>query len=259
MPAESRSCAGSASAGKGAAVRFAGSEVRSGASRFLWLLLMLQLGLAAAGVVRWAAGSGPPPPPPLAAAPSLPVGATIDSDLAAVRRYVAAWRPDAELLRATMQVDWPWDPPPPRVDALPATGWLTYVFLAPTDPGDEAAALSLLVDRLNGEVVAQDVTTWPAPPPAPAPLPAVSAAAALLAAEAAGGTDFRRACPTERHLTRVALPIGGAVSPVWLVTYEDRQRPGRAALEIRIDATAGGVVDVETEAPPCPGDGTGRG
>ena len=160
-----------------------------------------------------------------------------------------------------MQVDWPWDPPPPVVTTVPGTGWLTYVFVAPWDPAlgrEEAASLTVLIDRLSGEVAVQTTLGWEkAPEFTPSATAAtVTSTAAVLVAEAAGGTEFRRACPNRRHLTRVSLVEpgeGAALPPHWLVTYEDTDQPGQHGLEARIDAVTAEVLEVESEAPPCEG------
>jgi len=192
-------------------------------------------------------------------APVLARGAALEAGVAAAGRQAEAWQSGAGggLLSASMQVDWPWDPPPARPRTLPPTGWLTVVLLAPADSeGGETASLSLVIDRLTGEIVAQDVVAWPtAPPLPPRPSPAVDSATALLAAEGAGGTNFRRACPIERHASRVSLLAAAGADPVWLVTYEDARQPARAGLEVRVDAGSGAALAVEESAPACPGGG----
>ena len=233
---------------------------RGGVSRrVLWTLLGLQVVLAAAGVAVWRLAEGVPPPPAPVSGPSPVVPATLESGAAIARRQADAWRQGAQLLSATMQVDWPWEPPPPVVTTVPGTGWLTYVFVAPWDPvlgREEAASLTVLIDRLSGEVAAQTTLGWEE---APEFTPSATAAnltstAAVLVAEAAGGTGFRRACPDRRHLTRVSLVEprgGGALPPHWLVTYEDTEQPGRHGLVARIDAVTAEVLAIESDAPPC--------
>ena len=49
-------------------------------------------------------------------------------------------------------------PPPDAVPAVPGTGWITYVFVAPWQPpgrGPGAASLSVVIERLSGRVTGQ--------------------------------------------------------------------------------------------------------
>lgn len=225
--------------------------------RLLPAIVAAQVLLAVAGLLVWRllpdAPAVPPVPPP---DPTVTEPATLESGLALAERQAAAWLPGARLMSASMQVDWPWDPParPPR--RVPGTGWLTYVFVAPWQaPGRSpgAATLSIVIERLSGQIVAQSVLPWQtAPPmPAPGPKPAVSSSEAVLAAERFGGTAFRRACPAERHLSRVSLVSGNGWPPHWLVTYEDARTPAANALLVRVDAASGALLQSERDAPPC--------
>jgi len=223
-----------------------------------------QVAIVAFGLVLWRATGETAPPLPAGAV--LASGATIETGLLAAERQSVGGEGEGEgkarLLHATMQVDWPWEPPPSRVTALPPTGWLTYAFLVSAeDQEDDGAAASVLIDRLTGEIVAQDRIDWPSPPGPPRSLPTVSSTTALLAAEAAVGTAFRRACPAERHLTRVAplLPAAPSEPATWLITYEDSRQRGRPGLTVRVDGTSAAVLAVEREVPTCSGEGLGRG
>lgn len=224
----------------------------------VWSLLALQMLIAAVGVFAWRATATPAPAPSWEVGVATPAAlpATLEGGLAVAAERAAAWRSGARLLSATMQVDWPWDPPPPTVRSVPGTGWLTYVFVAPWEPTgrrEEAASLTVLVERLSGAVVAQDALGWeeaPVPDPAATP-PAVSSTAAVLVAEAVGGTAFRGACPHYRHLTRAALVAERDRPPVWAVTYEDAREPTRHGLRVRVDAATGEVMEIGGEAVGC--------
>jgi hypothetical protein len=158
-----------------------------------------------------------------------------------------------------MQVDWPWQPPPPGVVTdIPGTGWLTYVFIAPWQPpgrGPGAATLSVVVDRLSGRVAAQTTLGWEHAPAAPSviatPTATVPSSTAIILAEAAGGTTFRRACPQFRHVTRISLVDQPGVPAFWLVTYEDSRQPDRHGLLLRIGAVTPGVLATADDAPEC--------
>jgi hypothetical protein len=227
--------------------------------RVLWALLAVQVALAAAGIGLWRFGrASPGVPAPIGGPPAI-VSPTLEEGAAIARLRADAWRPGAQLLSATMQVDWPWDQTSEAVVAVPATGWLTYVFVAPWDPAlgrEEAASLTVLIDRLSGDVAAQTSLGWEAAPAVTpsAATPAVTSTAAVLVAEASGGTTFRTACPERRHLTRVSLvePVGGGGLPAhWLVTYEDTLQPGRHGFRVRVDAATAAVLEVEGKAASC--------
>ena len=213
----------------------------------------LLLGALGVGLWRWQARTTPQPPP-LDAMPPIALPVTIESADAAAWARAHAWRDDAQLLSVTMQIDWPWDPPPGPVETLPDTGWLSYVFIAPVDAAlrrDEAASLSLLIDRVSGAVVAQSTRGWEKAPRLDQPVatPAVPSATAALVAEAIAGTAFRRDCPAYRHLSRLSL-VPGAPS-YWLVTYEDVRQRERHGLIAKVDATTGTVIEVTGTAPAC--------
>ena len=238
------------------------AERRGTPERVTRLLLIGQVLLAAIGIVVWRlTGASAPPPPPFPTAEPLALlatPATLETGLDVAWRQARAWRDGAQLLNATMQVDWPWDPVPPGpVTRVPGTGWLTYVFVAPWDPSArrvEAASLSILVERLSGTVAAQTTLDWEQAPdlPPPAATPALSSTDAVLVAEAAGGTAFRRGCPIDRHLTRVSLVTGTDSPPHWVVTYQDARKPEHHGLLIRIDAASGEVLaSVAGDVPPC--------
>jgi len=236
--------------------------------RLLWGLLALQVALGATGVGVWRAiaGSGPPPPVPAGGGSPIAAPAGLEEGAEIAWRRARAWRDGAELLSATMQVDWPWEVEPATTGGLPPTGWATYVFVAPWEPGwgrrEEAASLTVLIDRLSGEVAAQETLGWeeaPAPGPATPEAPAVASTTAALVAEAVGGREFRRACPERRHLSRVSLlPAGTEGLPAhWLVTYEDMAAPGLHGLRVRIDAASAATLEMAGEAPACEEEGTG--
>ena len=195
---------------------------------------------------------------PTATAPLAGSGATYESALPLAQAQADVWIPGAILLNASMQVDWPWDVPAGVPNALPGTGWLTYTFIAPwQSPGRPpgAASLGVVIERLSGAIVNQESTGWEEapqfrPPPPPA---AVDSTRATLLAEAAGGTDFRRACPRYRHLSRT-FPVAAGRTEYpqhWVVIYADSRAPDQHGLLLRIDAASGKVLDRVSDAPDC--------
>ena len=229
----------------------------AGRGRWLWAVVGLQLLLVLAGLFVWRRLPDVPDPPPLPPPdPAVTRPATLESGLPLAERQASAWLPDARLMLATLQVDWPWDVPPGPPAELPGTGWLTYVFVAPWQaPGRSpgAATISLRVERLSGQIVWQDVLPWEQAPPLPTatPAPAVTSSQAVLAAEAAGGTDYRRACPQYRHLTRASLADVAPWGRHWVVTYEEATQPDQNGMLVRVDAATGAVLQVRTDVAAC--------
>ncbi len=223
------------------------------------LAAQVALALVAIGVWIWTPDAPALPPIPRAAAPLDGSGATLESALPLAQAQADAWLPNAVLLNASMQVDWPWTVPPEPPTEIPGTGWISYAFLAPWyPPGRPAggASLSVVVERLSGAIVSQETDGWEQSPQLRPPPPAspVDSSKATLAAEAAGGTAFRRACPQYRHLSRT-IPVAAGLTKWpqnWIVIYEDSRQPSQHGLLIRLDATTGKVLEQSGEAPDCP-------
>ena len=232
-------------------------------SRLVQFALTVQLVVGLLGVAfwQWTRAQEPETPAPeveTGLIASLPAG--IETAYPAVLDRARRWRDDARLLSASQQIDWPLgDLPPGPVTDIPSGGWLTYVFVSdwrhPLGAW-EAVSWSVTVERSGGAIVSGEPLTWTEEPaftsPALATYP-VSSTAAVVAAETAAGTAFRRACPAVRHTTRVGL-LAGASGPEWLVTYPD-DRPGQAGepndLEIRIDVRSAQVLSVVDRSLPC--------
>jgi hypothetical protein len=223
-------------------------------------LLVAQVLLAgiALAVWIWTPDAPPLPPLPTATAPLVGSGATYESALPLAQAQADAWLPGAVLFNAMMQVDWPWEVPPAATTALPGTGWLSYSFLAPWDPPGRppgAATRGVTNERLSGAIVNQDSLGWEEAPgiPPPPPPAAIDSVKATLQAEAAGGADFRRACPEHRHLSRTFPVAAGRTEwpQHWVVIYEDNRVPEQHGLRIRIDAASGAVLERAENAPDC--------
>lgn len=239
------------------------AEVRRRTTRILALLLGAALLLAIAGVVLWRViPDAPAPPPlpgrelPLAGATPVPVFALEDAE-PMTDRQAERWLPGTRLLNASMQVDWPWFVDPDD-RSLPATGWITAVYLAPWQQpftGKQAASLSLVVERLSGQIVLQTALGWETAPPMPSvtPAPAIDSRTASLLAEDAAGRQFRGACPAQRHTSRISLSRAAGLPEHWLVTYDDTRDPAAAGLLVRVDAATGEILHKRESAPACPG------
>ncbi|HET7092231.1 MAG TPA: hypothetical protein VFI22_02105 [Thermomicrobiales bacterium] len=232
--------------------------VRRRSSGAIAALAAVVVALAVAGLVVWRLLPDAPPAPPLPPPdPSVSRPASLESALPTAERQARAWRPDARVLLASEQVDWPWDVPPGETTIVPGTGWIDYVLIAPWQApgrGPGAATLSLTIERLSAQIVAQSVQPWETAPPLPAaaPAPAIASDQAILAAERAGGTDYRRACPDQRHMSRISLVAASPAWPRhWLVTYQDTHEPELNGMLVRIDAATGAVLATKQPVPTC--------
>ena len=227
----------------------------------LAVAVQLVVGLVGIAFWQWNRAQDPETPEPnleIGLIASLPAG--IDTAYPVALERARRWRDDARLLSASQQVDWPLgDGAPDPVTVIPSGGWLNYVFVSqwrhPLGTW-ETVSLSLTVERSGRAIILGEPLTWTDEPAISAPALAnypVSTTAAIVAAEAVAGTEFRRGCPTVRHTTRVGL-LGGSSGPEWLVTYLD-DRPGLTGepndLEIRIDVRSGQVLTVVDRSLPC--------
>jgi hypothetical protein len=250
-------------------------------SRVLAILAALQMTLAVVGIGWWswqAFGSEelPDSRPVLAAEVSRPVN--LESAFPLAQERALQWRDDAKLILVGAQIDWPLEVPPGPVTEPPGGGWLTYVFLRER-PGDDEV-LCLLIERYSGKIVQEIVSTWGAPGPVAEldllNLP-ISSTTALLTAEAAGGTEYRRACPEARHQTRVSLgqaplelaELAGGTPPAvpanggdfaadvdsmgWLLGYRDVRDGGIASFRVGVDVISGEATPNQRSVPDAEG------
>ena len=252
----------------------------------LTALLATQLVLAAVGVGLWArqtfAGDDQPAVRPTLPA-EVPRPVTLESGYPLALARAQQWADDARLIMVSAQVDWPLDVPPGPPREVPGGGWLTYVFVRERD--GEAESLGVLIERYSGAIVQDEEAEWGGPAPTGAldllGYP-VDSLAALVAAEGAGGTDFRRECPTARHQTRLSLglapvdlagatlvppgtpvpeaspiatppPADPAAGPTWLVGYRDVRDEGVAPLTVAVGAGTGAVAVERRDVPKAVG------
>lgn len=220
-------------------------------------LLAAQVGLVIAGLAVWVWVPGAPPPPTIVPTAAETWPASLESASPVAAAAAAAWLPEARLMHAAMQIDWPWEAPPAgETEPVAATGWVDYVFAAPwTGPGRPpgGATLSLLVERLTGEIIFQETAAWEVLPRRQVrPATEVTSLEAAAAAEAAGGAEFRHACPVQRHVSRVSLVTPPGEPAHWLVTYEDVRQRSRQGLIVTVDAATGAASVIGGTAPECP-------
>lgn len=243
----------------------------------LTVLLVVQLALAAIGAARWyrdvVTDPLPRDRPVLSLATPGPV--TVESAYPVAAERARQWDAEARLIMVGAQIDWPLEVPPGPLRDLPGGGWLTYVFVRERD--GEGQSLGVLVERYSGVIVDEAIADWGGPAPdGSLDLAGLSigSTAALVAAEGAGGTEFRRDCPAARHQTRLSLglgstnvaesampaataevaqvsaPSGPAEAPIWLVGYRDVRDGGRSPLQIGVDSHSAAVW-IETRRVPA--------
>jgi hypothetical protein len=224
----------------------------------LAVLVTLQviLSLIGAGVAARDA-NGPEPQSPQQVDPAtLPL--TIESGLAAAEARAKIWRPNAELMAVSMQVDWPLAVDPNAPTAVAPGGWITYTFAAPADDPagtptlDVAATLSLLYERRSVALMDVKDVPWPGSttvtPYTGMPYP-VSSSTAVTALELKQGRDWRATCADVRHVSHVSLARNDR-GVWWVVSYGDT-RSGVAALQGRVNVQSGQLEDVIDRSKPC--------
>lgn len=226
---------------------------RASLRNLLWTLAVIQLCLTTIGIVSWLRSqhqSSPPEQRPTA----LDVATrptSLESAWPVARQAADGWRTKAYPVSQSLQVDWPWEvgpDPQPSADG----GFATFVFASGAPLGDPAT-FSVVVERLSGLVVRRDERRWSESLPAAISMEAtaVDSLAALDIAEHVGGTAFRRACPAQRHETRMTRITESDSSAVWLISYLDGREATINALDMRIDAKTGELLDHIDRSTPC--------
>lgn len=221
--------------------------------RLFTMLLIAQLLVVGVGVARSAAGNDELPQAPTPAEVSFPRPSSALSIMTGAERadaVAAQWHDGAVLVYASMQIDWPIDPPPQTITALPAGGWLRYVYVAPiSGRSSPFASLSVLIERSGGQFIQSSVSSWSVAPPATGLLEGiiVTDEVAALAAEIGGGSAYRAVCPEVRNQSLVALFREETSDDlVWGIGYRENGRNSPATRKIDVSAT-NGTVTVERE------------
>ncbi len=218
----------------------------------------LQLIFGIAGAAVWLAGrlADPAVLPELTQVADPGAGpATLESALPVAHSRARLWNERAELVAVSAQFDWPLEVPPDPPTAVPAGGWLTYVFSVPNPDRAEGdlPTFTVRIERHRASVVDERVVEpgirQPASPPLLNTYP-TNSSQALLLAEQHGGTVFRRGCPPERSLSRISLDTTDPLKHRWTITYLDARSPDQNALLVRVDAQTGEVTEARWQVPP---------
>lgn len=215
--------------------------------------------LVIGGLVYWRAVPSAPmlPPVPGLVMASGPNGVTIEDAQPVFDQVAAEWLPGAQPIRIVMEVDWSSLPPDAKATTLPPGGVISAVYVAPWDAPfgkrQEAAALTMEVERGGGMMVNMQSQGWGAMPDL-APVggaPKVTSAEALLIAEEEGGREYRASCPGVHNQVRVSWATTGPDAPYWAVTYNDARVPEKYGMLMRIDGESGLVLEAREISQPC--------
>ena len=173
-------------------------------------------------------------------------------------QVAAAWDSDARLVYASMQIDWSSDPPPPTTTTISSFGWLRFVYVTDIDGGrTDQATLSLLFERMSGQLINQTVNQWSEPFPEADLFATISTtdSTAVLGTELGGGTAFRAECPKIRNRSLVSLVVDQiSGQPVWIISYPGKNGDLVTGMGFNVNAASGAVTITRQPPATCPAD-----
>ena len=173
-------------------------------------------------------------------------------------RVAAAWDEDARVVYASMQVDWSADPPPSTTTTISQFGWLRFVYVTDISGGrTDQATLSLLFERMSGQLINQTVNQWSEPFPQPDLFAGISTtdSTALLGTELGGGTAFRAECPKIRNRSLVSLVVDqSSGQPNWIISYPGKNGDLVTGMGFNVNAATGAVAITRQPPASCPAD-----
>jgi len=163
------------------------------------------------------------------------------------------WKSDAALVRANMQLDWPGEAGNPPAGQLPIGGWIFMTFLS------SDGLLTMRIDRGSGVIVDTEILdidsrfrdAFPATP-IDFSLAKTSSGTAASAAEVAHGTEFRSACPDQRHTSWLAVQTDSSTgATAWHIEYESRGEQPQPSMTLDVDWITADIRNVENATEPC--------
>ncbi len=173
-------------------------------------------------------------------------------------QVATAWDSDARLVYASMQIDWSADPPPPTTTAISSFGWLRFVYVTDIGGGrTDQATLSLLFERMSGQLINQTVNQWSEPFPESDLFAGVNTtdSTAVLGTELGGGTAFRAECPKIRNRSIVSLVVDQTSGQAtWIVGYPGENGDFVTGMGFSVNATTGAVIITRQPPASCPAD-----
>lgn len=229
---------------------------RTKALLILFVLQLILLGGAYANQVRQNGAI-----PDTAAASSFPfdtppAALTLMTGRERADQVARAWDANARLVYASMQIDWPNEPPPTTVTSISPFGWLRFVYVTDIDGGrTDRATLSILFERVSGRLINQTINQW-TEPFADGDLFAqvtTSDTTAVLGTELGGGTAFRAACPKIRNRSIVSLVLDqSSAEPIWVIGYPGQNGDITAGMGFHVNAATGAVTVTRQPPKECP-------
>ncbi|HRA46694.1 MAG TPA: hypothetical protein PK819_01335 [Thermomicrobiales bacterium] len=149
---------------------------------------------------------------------------TFETIMPYAQRVANTWQPDAQLVSASMQIDWPEEFDPIQEGGLPPGGWILLGFVS----GDEI--LTMRIDRGSGTIVQNAIigiskseTDTYASHAIDFNQAAVTSVTAATAFEVSNGERFRQACPQNRGQSFIRPELDTASGNwVWDISYIDR-------------------------------------
>ncbi len=213
------------------------------------------LGLTGAALWLVTQVSDPALPVPAGPPPDLAAGAaTLETGLPLALTRAQIWNRGAQLVAASGHVDWPADVPPSTPAEVPHGGSLTFVFAVPDPerPETPLPTYTVKMERSRADIVDEQALVSGIPMPPSVPLLdaySIPSTRAILLAEENGGTEYRRACALERHISRISLDTTDPARHRWTATYRDDRFPDRNGMLVRIDAMTGEVDGPEMHVP----------
>jgi hypothetical protein len=173
-------------------------------------------------------------------------------------QVAAAWDDDARIVYASMQIDWSADPPPPTTTTISSFGWLRFVYVTDIDGGrTNQATLSLLFERVSGQLINQTVNQWSEPFPESELFVGVSTtdSTAVLGTELGGGTAFRAECPKFRNRSLVSLVVDqNSGQPNWVISYPGMNGDLVSGMGFIVNGATGAVTITRQPPASCPAD-----
>jgi hypothetical protein len=187
--------------------------------------------------------------------PTPDMALTIQSGAERGNQVATAWSSDAVLTFASMQIDWPTEPPPATVTSVSPFGWIRLMYVAPVDNGpSDYAALSLMFERVTGKLADARVSRWDVSLQSGNLLDGVTVTdeTAVLAAEVDKGTVYRTACPAKRNESIISITRDPATGqPIWSVSYDENGRNSSGSMLINVNAATGALTEIRLGPPTC--------
>ena len=215
------------------------------------LILLLQAGLLGVGFARADDPQRIRAPIQPTVQPELPLD--LEGILLFATGVAADWRSDSQLVKASLQIDWPHERSNESSLELPMGGWIFLAFLSHND------LLTMRIDRASGTVVQTGIIALDggsrsayADQVIDFSTATTSSATAIGAAEAAYGTTFRNACPDQRFTSWLTVQrLAESAVNSWHIEYKSVAESPQPSMAMDIDWQSGQIQNVTNADEPC--------